>query len=61
MTSDIQDNQVNVEMQGRTWRVMITLPKNLISFLKHSQPWKKFQQDLCDRNFYDFDFQLSVA
>ena len=61
MTSDIQDNQVNVEMQGRTWRVMITLPKNLISFLKHSQPWKKFQQDLCDRNFYAFDFQLSVA
>lgn len=61
MADGIQDEQVHVEMQGRTWQVTISLPKSLVSFLKHSQPWKKFKQDLCDRNFYDFDFQLCVA
>ena len=61
MTDGIQDNQVSVEMQGHTWRVTVSLPASLVTFLQHSQPWKKFQQDLCDRNFYDFDFQLNIV
>lgn len=60
MANGIQDNQVSVEMQGHTWRVNISLPDTLIKFLKHSQPWEKFQRELADRNFYDFDFHLSI-
>lgn len=60
MTNGIQDNQVSVEMQGHTWRVIISLPQNLINFLKYSQPWEKFQRDLRDRNFYDFNFQFNI-
>ncbi|MBQ7973666.1 MAG: hypothetical protein IJ295_01770 [Clostridia bacterium] len=61
MTDGIQDNQVSVEMQGRTWSVDLFLPSSLIDFLQYSQPWKKFQQDLVDRNFHDFDFHFKVA
>lgn len=61
MTNGIKDDQVSIEMQGNSWCVKISLPSSLVNFLQHSQPWKKFQQDLRDRNFYDFNFILDVA
>ena len=60
MTDGIQDGQVAVEIQGRICCVKLLLPDNLVKFLQHSQPWNKFKQDLCDRNFFDFDFQIKT-
>lgn len=53
-----KNEDVNVQLDGHTWQVKIALPANLIDFLHHSQQWKKFQQDLCNHNFYDFNFQF---
>lgn len=61
MANEIQDNHICVEIQGHTCVVKLSLPENLVSFLKHSQPWKKFKQDLSDRNFFEFDFQVVSA
>ncbi len=61
MANGIQDNQVTAEIQGHTCLVKLALPDNLVRFLKHSQPWKKFKQDLNDHNFFEFDFQVVSA
>lgn len=61
MANNINENQVIVQQEGHTWNVSITLPANLIKFLKHSQPWEDFKQKLCNRNFFDFNFQLKVS
>ncbi len=61
MANGIQDNQVSVEIQGHACFVKMSLPDNLVRFLKHSQPWKKFKQDLNDRNFFEFEFQFISA
>ena len=61
MSTGTKNEDVNVELSGHTWRVQLSLPSNLIEFLRHSQQWQKFQQDLIDRNFYDFDFQFVAA
>ena len=59
MTNSTKDDDVSVVLEGHTWRVNLSLPANLIEFLANSQQWEKFQQDLRDRNFYDFDIQLN--
>ena len=59
--SHTKDEDVNVTFDGHVWRVQMSLPANLIEFLHNSQQWEKFQQDLRDRNFHDFDFQFKTA
>lgn len=61
MSHQTKNEDVTVELEGHTWRVQMVLPASLIDFLRHSQQWIKFQQDLRDRNFYDFDFQFKAA
>ena len=58
MSTQTKNDDVTVALDGNVWRVNLTLPANLIEFLNNSQQWLKFQQDLRDRNFYDFDFQF---
>jgi len=60
MANGIKDTQVNVKIQGNIWLVEISLPESVIKFLQHSKPWKKFQQDLSDHSFYEFNFELKV-
>ncbi len=60
MTNQTKDDDVSVVLDGHTWHVNLSLPKNLIEFLSNSQQWQKFQQDLRDHNFYDFDFQFNA-
>ncbi len=60
MTNNTKNDDVSVVLEGHTWRVNLSLPSNLIDFLGNSQQWAKFQQDLRDRNFYDFDFQFKA-
>ena len=59
MTDNVQENHVNVTLDGDIWRVKMSLPENLVSFLRHSKPWAEFRHDLADRNIYDFDFQIT--
>lgn len=61
MTDNVQENHVSVKLEGDTWRVKMSLPENLVSFLRHSKPWAEFRQDLDDRNIYDFDFQITAC
>ncbi len=58
MSKQTSENNVTVSLDGHTWLVKMNLPTNLLEFLTNSLQWQKFQQDLRDRNFYDFDFQL---
>ena len=60
MSKQTSENNVTVSLNGHTWLVKMNLPANLFDFLTNSLQWKKFQQDLRDRNFYDFDFQLQA-
>jgi len=60
MSKQTSENNVTVSLDGHTWLVKMNLPANLFDFLTNSLQWKKFQQDLRDRNFYDFDFQLQA-
>ncbi len=61
MTDNVQENHVSVTLEGDTWRVKMSLPENLVSFLRHSKPWTEFRQDLADQNIYDFDFQITAC
>ena len=60
MSKNMSGDSVEVKLQDHTWQVKLTLPRNLIEFLHDSLQWKKFQQDLRDRNFYDFDFEYAA-
>ena len=61
MSNRTKNDDVSVELEGHTWHITMSVPANLIEFLQHSQQWEKFQQDLRDRNFYDFDFQFKAS
>ena len=60
MTQKTSEDNVSVTLDDRIWRVKMSLPASLIEFLNNSLQWQKFEQDLRDRNFYDFDFQLQA-
>ena len=60
MTQKTNEDNVLVTLDDHVWRVKMSLPANLIEFLNNSLQWQKFEQDLRDRNFYDFDFQLQA-
>ena len=53
----LDEDNVKVSLDGHSWQVKLRLPANLIEFMANSLQWHKFQQDLRDRNFYEFDFQ----
>lgn len=55
------EDSVAVTLNNHIWQVKIMLPNNLIEFLTNSLQWKKFQQDLRDHNFYDFEFEYHAA
>lgn len=57
MSKQTNEDSVSVTLDNHIWQVVMTLPANLIEFLTNSLQWEKFQQDLRDRNFYDFNFQ----
>ena len=57
MSKQTNEDNVSVTLDNHIWLVVMTLPANLIEFLTNSLQWEKFQQDLRDRNFYDFNFQ----
>lgn len=57
MSKQTKEDNVLVTLDEHIWQVEMTLPANLIEFLKNSQQWLKYQQDLRDHNFYDFNFQ----
>ena len=57
MSKQTNEDSVCVTLDNHIWQVVMTLPANLIEFLTNSLQWEKFQQDLRDRNFYDFNFQ----
>ncbi len=57
MSKQTNEDNVTVTLDGHIWQIKLSLPVNLIEFLKNSQQWLKFQQDLRDHNFYDFNFQ----
>lgn len=61
MVNDINDEQVSVEQNGHTWQVTVRLPESLIKFLRYSEPWKKFKQDLANRNFGELNFQMQIC
>jgi len=61
MIDNISENQVSVQQDGHSWHIEINLPKNLIRFLQHSEPWEKFKKDLYNRNFFDLNFHLKVC
>ena len=60
MSKTTSEDNVSVTLDGHVWQVKMKLPNNLIEFLTDSLQWQKFQQDLCDRNFYEFDFQYEA-
>ncbi len=60
MTQKTSEDNVSVTLDDHIWRVKMSLPASLIEFLNNSLQWQKFEQDLRDRNFYDFDFQLQA-
>lgn len=57
MSKQTNEDSVSVILQEHTWQVKMQLPNNLIEFLTNSLQWQKFQQDLRDKNFYDFEFE----
>lgn len=57
MSKQTNEDSVVVTLQEHIWHVKMMLPTNLIEFLTNSLQWKKFQQDLRDKNFYDFEFE----
>ena len=57
MSKQTNEDSVSITLDNHIWQVVMTLPANLIEFLTNSLQWEKFQQDLRDRNFYDFNFQ----
>lgn len=57
MSKSTNEDSVTVKLDGYVWQIKMLLPANLIEFLTNSLQWQKFQQDLRDRNFYEFDFQ----
>ena len=60
MSKHMTDDSVVITLDGHIWHVKMVLPANLIEFLTNSQQWKSFQQDLSDRNFYEFDFKYQI-
>lgn len=60
MSQQTNEDSVTVSLEGHIWQIKLSLPANLIEFLTNSIQWQKFQQDLCDRNFYEFEFQYNA-
>ncbi len=57
MSKLTNEDNVSVSLDGHVWQVKMALPASLLEFLKNSQQWLDFQQNLRDKNFYEFDFQ----
>lgn len=60
MSRKTNEENVNVDLNGHVCQVKLALPANLIEFLTNSIQWQKFQQDLRDRNFYEFEFNYQA-
>ncbi|MCQ2381783.1 MAG: hypothetical protein MJ054_00580 [Clostridia bacterium] len=56
LSKQTNEDSVTVSLDGHIGQVKLALPANLIEFLKNSLQWQKFQQELTNRNFYDFEF-----
>lgn len=59
LAGNIKDDQVQVVLDHNTWQINLFLAPSLIEFLTHSKQWQKFQSELQDRNFFEFEFYLN--
>ncbi len=53
------DENVQVKLLNNTLQINLFLPMSLIDFLQNSQQWHKFQKDLQNKSFYDFQFFMN--
>lgn len=60
LTSNIKDDDVQVVLDNNTWKINLFLEKSLIDFLANSKQWQKFQRELQDRNFFEFEFYMNA-
>lgn len=56
-----KNDDVVVVFNDQVCVVTLSLPSSLVDFLRHSVQWEKFQKELRDRNFYDFEFNYQAC
>lgn len=60
LAGNIKDADVQVVLDNNTWKINLFLDQALIDFLTNSKQWQKFQHELQDRNFFEFEFYLNA-
>lgn len=61
LTANIKDDDVKVVLDNNTWKINLYLEKSFAEFLENSQQWRKFKQELQNRNFFEFEFFLNIV